>query len=332
MMDSIPVQAAEMKPMSLSELLDRTFTLYRNRFLLFCGIMVIPEIAIMTCSLIVILGFPIRVMPMVANPQDPFAAFRMLQSRILPSFILIVAQLFFQAIALGAVTMTVSEIYLGRVVSIRGAYAKIQNRIPGLIGLIILIFLIAIVFVFGIFVAVALVGGLAMAALAVISPILSAVVIILLAVGGFVLAAWLLMRFAVSIPVFLLEGRGVLDSMTRSGSLTQGHRGRILGAAIVMYIVVFVVQLLFVMPFSILAFISATKGLLPLWIQVGQTVAAALAGTVAGPLFMITIALIYYDMRIRKEAFDLESMMGALKPSTDVSANPGAPPPLQPAS
>ena len=65
-MDEIPVQAVELKPMSLSELLDRTFTLYRNRFFLFCGIMVIPEIAIMTCSLIVIIGFPIGIIPPLA--------------------------------------------------------------------------------------------------------------------------------------------------------------------------------------------------------------------------------------------------------------------------
>lgn len=328
MMDEIPVQAADLKPMSLSELLDRTFTLYRNRFWLFCGIMVIPEIAIMTCSLIVIVGFPIRIMPITPNPQDPLAAFRMMQSRILPSFIAILAQLFFQAIALGAVTVSVSEIYLGHAVSIRGAYGKIQGKIFGLIGLIVLLALIAFVFIFGIFVGVALIGGIASVALSLISPILSVIVIVLLVVAGFVLVAWLLMRYAVSIPVFLLERTGVIDSMTRSGTLTQGHRGRILGATIVMYIISFVVQSLFVMPFTILAFLSAAKGLLPLWIQVGQSVTAALAGTVAGPIFMITLALIYYDMRIRKEAFDLESMMGALKPSADA----GAPPPLQPAS
>jgi hypothetical protein len=327
-MDSVPVQAAEMKPMSLSELLDRTFTLYRNRFWLFCGIMVIPEIAIMTCSLIVIVGFPIRFMPIAPNPQDPFAALRMMQSRILPGIILVCAQLFFQAIALGAVTVSVSEIYLGHAVSIRGAYEKIRGQILGLIGLIVLLALIAFVFIFGILVGVALIGGIATVALATISPILSVIVILIMALGGFVLVAWLLMRYAVSIPVFLLERTGVIDSMTRSGTLTQGNRGRILVATIVMYIIAFVVQSLFVMPFTILAFLSAVKGLLPLWIQIGQSVTAALAGTVAGPLFMITIALIYYDMRIRKEAFDLESMMGALKPSADV----GAPPPMQPAS
>jgi Membrane domain of glycerophosphoryl diester phosphodiesterase len=331
-MDEVPVQAAELKPMSLSELLDRTFTLYRNRFWLFCGIMVIPEIAIMICSLIVVVGFPIHVLPIAQSSQDPFAIFRTMQSRIVPSFLLIIAQLFFQALALGAVTVAVSELYLGRAVTIRGAYRMIRGKIFGLIGLIILLFLIAFVFLVGIFVAVGLVGGLASVALTAISPILSVIVILLMAAGGFVLAAWLLMRFAVSIPVFLLEQQGAVESMARSGVLTRGNRGRILGAVLVMYIVSFVVQSLFVMPFAILAFLYAAKGLLPTWIQAGQSVTAAIAGTVAGPLFMITIALIYYDVRIRKEAFDLESMMNALNVSTTAGGDAGAPPPLQPAS
>ena len=331
-MDEVPVQAAELKPMSLSELLDRTFTLYRNRFWLFCGIMVIPEIAIMICSLIVVVGFPIHVLPIAQSSQDPFAVFRTMQSRFVPTFLALIAQLFFQAFALGAVTVAVSELYLGRAVSIRGAYRMIRGKIAGLIGLIILLFLIAFVFLVGVFVAVGLVGGLASVALTAISPILSVIVILLMAVGGFVLAAWLLMRFAVSIPVFLLEQQGAVESMARSGVLTRGHRGRILGATLVMYIVSFVVQSLFVMPFAILGVLYAAKGLLPVWIQAAQTVTAAIAGTVAGPLFMITIALIYYDVRIRKEAFDLESMMSALNASANSGGDAGAPPPLQPAS
>jgi hypothetical protein len=331
-MDEMPLQAAELKPMSLSELLDRTFTLYRNRFWLFCGLMVMPQIAIMVCSLIVVVGFPMHIVPIAASSQDPFAALRSMQARIVPGFLLIFAQLFFQAFALGAVTMAVSEVYLGRVASIRASYQMIRGKIFGLIGLIILLFLIAIVFFFGVFIAVALVGGLISVAFSAISPILGVIVILLIVLAGFVLAAWLMMRYAVSIPVFLLENEGVVDSMTRSSSLTHGHRWRILGASVVMYIVVFVIQALFVMPFTILTFISVAKGVLPLWIQIGQSVTGALAGIVAGPLFMIVIALIYYDVRIRKEGFDLESMMNALKSSTDVGGNPAAPPPLQPAS
>jgi|ERR1039458_10397248 hypothetical protein len=331
-MVDVPVQAAELKPMSLSELLDRTFTLYRNRFWLFCGLMVVPEIAIMACTLIVVVGFPVRVLPIAANPQNPFAVFQSLQARIAPALLLIVAQLFFKALALGAVTIMVSEIYLGRAVSISAAYRMVRSRVFGLIGLIILLFLVAIVFVFAIFLAVGLVGALATVALNAISPVLSIVVVVLMFLGGIVLALWLLMRFAVSIPVFVLEHQGVVDSMTRSGTLTRGHRGRILGATIVMSIVVYVVQLLFGLPFVFMTFTYLAKGVLPLWLQIGQSVAGAVAAILAGPLLMITIALIYYDVRIRKEAFDLETMMRALETSAAAGRNSGAPPPLQPAS
>ena len=228
--------------------------------------------------------------------------------------------------------MAVSELYLGRVASIRASYRMMRGKIFGLIGLILLLFLIAIVFFTGVFIAALLAGALISFALSAISPILGGIVIVLITLGGFVLAAWLMMRFAVSIPVYLLEGGGAVDAMTRSGTLTRGHRWRILGATVVMYIVVFVIQALFVMPFSILTFISVTKGVLPLWLQIGQSVAAAIAGTIAGSLFMITIALIYYDVRIRKEGFDLESMMNALNASADAGGNAGAPPPMQPVS
>jgi hypothetical protein len=68
--------------------------------------------------------------------------------------------------------------------------------------------------------------------------------------------------------------------------------------------------------------IDAVKGLLPLWLRIGTSVAGAVASTLAGPLLMITLALIYYDVRIRKEAFDLEAMMAALGPSTPPAAGP----------
>src|SRR5579864_5418668 len=106
-MDAMPVPAAELKPMSLSELLDRTFTLYRNRFWVFCGLMIIPEIAILACSLVLVIGFPIHAASLVPNPQDPFAVFRQMQSRIAPGMLLLLVEIFFGALALGAVTVTV---------------------------------------------------------------------------------------------------------------------------------------------------------------------------------------------------------------------------------
>jgi MFS family permease len=331
-MENVPVQAAELKPMSLSELLDRTFTVYRNRFWLFCGLMVMPEIAILICALIVIVAFPISNIGRVApDPQNPFAALAQLAPRFAASFVAGIIQALFGALALGAVTVAVSEAYLGRMVTIRSAYAIVRKRIFGLFGLILMLILVGIVFLTGGSLAGGIVGGIAMAGFSLVSPVVGVIVMFLLIFVGVVLSSWLMMRFAVSIPAFMLEQRGVVDSMSRSGTLTKGHRSRIFGTVIVMYIVVIVFQVALSLPFLILQTTYQVKGLFPLWIQIGQATTRALAATIASPLIMISIALIYYDVRIRKEAFDLETMMKALEPGTGASGNSGAPP-LQPAS
>lgn len=332
-MDSAPVQAAELKPMTLSELLDRTFSLYRNRFWLFCGLMVGPEIARLACFLVVIVAFPLRDLTVVApNPQDPFAALAALGPRLAATFAATFVALLFGALALGAVTVAVSELYLGRAATIRGSYEVVRGRIFGLFGLILMLMLVGIAFLTAGSFAGGFAGAIGMIATSLISPVIGVVFLFLFIFGGVIGAFWLLMRFAVSIPAFMLERRGVVESMSRSGTLTHGHRNRIFATVIVMYVVLLVFQVALALPFWIMQSTYRVKGLFPLWIQIGQAVSAAAASIIAAPLLMIAIALIYYDVRIRKEAFDLESMMGAMNSSTDAGGNAGAPPPLQPAS
>lgn len=321
----------ELKPMSLSELLDRTFTLYRNHFWLFCGLMALPEVVITICSLVSVILFPVRmVAPTAANAANPFGALSAMKSSLGATFVLLIVSAICGSYAFGAVTLAVSEIYMGRSASIRKSFRLVRNRLAGLLGLILMLVFIGFIFVFaglmmGAFLGVLLSSGLmlvAPAALKVLASVLVALLVFACLIGGAILALWLLMRFAVSIPVFLLERVGVLDSLGRSGALTRGHRWRILGAVIIMYVVVYVVQLLFSGPFVVMTMIDAVKGLLPLWLRIGTSVAGAVASTLAGPLLMITLALIYYDVRIRKEAFDLEAMMAALGPSTPPAAGP----------
>ncbi len=50
-----------------------------------------------------------------------------------------------------------------------------------------------------------------------------------------------------------------------------------------------------------------------------------LSGVLVGPLVTIALALVYYDERVRKEAFDLQLMMQAL----DRNAPPAPPAPAQ---
>jgi hypothetical protein len=47
-------------------------------------------------------------------------------------------------------------------------------------------------------------------------------------------------------------------------------------------------------------------------IAIWQYLGGFFAGTIAGPIATIALALLYYDERVRKEAFDLQLMMEAV--------------------
>jgi len=53
-----------------------------------------------------------------------------------------------------------------------------------------------------------------------------------------------------------------------------------------------------------------------------MSTSSAIGGVIAGPLLMIILVLFYYDLRIRKEAFDLHQMMASLpEPNSAVPAS-----------
>ena len=59
-----------------------------------------------------------------------------------------------------------------------------------------------------------------------------------------------------------------------------------------------------------------------------QHIGGFIAGVVAGPIATTAIALIYYDQRVRKEAFDLQHMMELMGQQAQAQAVTAAPPAL----
>jgi hypothetical protein len=57
-----------------------------------------------------------------------------------------------------------------------------------------------------------------------------------------------------------------------------------------------------------------------------QAIAGFAAGTIAGPIVTIALSLLYYDERVRKEAFDLQILMEAVGEQTQMQAVSAAPP------
>ena len=126
---------------------------------------------------------------------------------------------------------------------------------------------------------------------------------ILLVIPAFIFFAW---AFAMPM-VIVLEGRGVSAAFTRSRELARGNILRILLTLGAAYVLVLVVSLAF----------GAVAGALILATGVGhaRVLVAVLTGLgyiVASPIYSGIGTMLYYDLRMRKEGFDLEMMAGEL--------------------
>jgi hypothetical protein len=76
-------------------------------------------------------------------------------------------------------------------------------------------------------------------------------------------------------------------------------------------------------PFYLTIALMGIKGQLPAWLALAMSVSGVLGGALTGPLLMIVLVLCYYDLRIRKEGFDLQFMMTSLpEPKPADSASP----------
>ena len=176
-----------------------------------------------------------------------------------------------------ATIVAVSQVHLDRPTSVMDSYARVKGRILAVIGIMM-----------GVGIAVGI-GFL------------------LLIIPGVILA----LMWSLTVPVAVLENKGMSESVSRSAELAKGDWGRIF----VVYLLILVLSIAVsaVIQWPILLLIATAKGTMVTALgQVAGAVATFIAQCLIGPLMTIALSLIYYDERVRKEAFDLQLMMAAL--------------------
>ena len=114
---------------------------------------------------------------------------------------------------------------------------------------------------------------------------------------------WLSIAWTVSFPALLSEGIGPVAALGRSFRLVQGRWWPTFGAVLVMNLIVGVISAI------ITGIITAT--LVGSWTSeataaVFTTVANTLSALVTLPLSAAVLTVIYFDLRVRKEGFDLQ--------------------------
>jgi hypothetical protein len=308
-----------LRPMSTGQVLDHTFALYRNHFLLFVGIATVGPAANVIFQLLVVganVGSPFGVGQRAATG----AGVARLGLSMLFGYLILLAGM---AISHAATVKAVAAVHLGRESSVIGAYKALRGRILSLFGILLLILIsmagamavIGLVVLAPLFIGIAALGRSASGpAGAVVAGIVSFVAIILV----FVVLIWIYVRYALAIQACVVESLGPINSLKRSAFLSKGSRWRV----VAIYLVFLVLSMILALGLGAVA--GGTGTLLHNRIAAAVVVylAGFIAGSITGPLATIGLSLLYYDERVRKEAFDLQLMMSSLDAPGSPSVTP----------
>ncbi|MFB3915380.1 MAG: glycerophosphoryl diester phosphodiesterase membrane domain-containing protein [Terriglobales bacterium] len=263
-----------LQPMTTGELLDRTFFLYRKHFLLFLGIAAIPNLFAFAFGI----GRVLMLNDVGANAPGrvAFSVFWSAMGAVVYLLAITAAQ--------AGTIVAVSNVHLDRPASISNSFGTVGTRVFRLMFIMI-----------GLLIAV----GIAF--------------MLLIVPGVIASLAWSLV-----IPVAVLEGKGLRDAAARSAALTKGDRARIFVIYFLFSLLVYLFIVVLAVP-AIAALSIFSRGnpamvakAAPAFLVVNETV-SYLAQCLATPLLSIALALVYYDERVRKEAFDLQMLMSSVQ-------------------
>lgn len=267
------MDAAQLRPLSVGEMLDVAIKIYRERFapMAKAVVVVVAPVAVITALVQLSLA-----------PDDPDEVFGPVDATGRPTSVdageiwsfaagfLVVALLSYVAaqLATAASFKLVAGAYLDEAPDWRASLSGALQRLGSLVWLTMVFgFLLGLGFV------------------ACIVP------------GVYLYVAW-----SVAVPVLLLEDLRGRKALKRSRELVKGRWWPILGAIVVSGILAGVIQAVFA---AVLVAVVGTDG---------NDVAGATAGALANiagsmvttPFSAAVIMVVYFDLRVRKEGFDLE--------------------------
>lgn len=295
-----------LRPMSTGELMDRTLVLYKKNFKLFVGIASLGPTTYLLFQLMTIGSASLR--GGNSNRLNVLSA-ASVGLGVMAGFVIMLGGM---AISHAATVKAVAAVHLGRPIRILESYRSLKGRVWRVIGVFVCIGLLAGVVVLGALLLVVVVTLIVRTLLTVDLGRGGQILAVIVGFGTFLIvgisAIVVWTRYALAIACCVVEDLGVVKSIRRSASLSKGSRFRI-------FLIYIVFVILAVILGAVLGGIAGAAGTLFSSVAMRLILvylASFIASLLTGPLATIGIALVYYDERVRKEAFDLHLMMSSL--------------------
>lgn len=293
-------EGATLRPLGIGDIVDRVFALYRSRPLMYLAIAAIPYLVLVL--VLIGLGAALGIGFIVSGGLQALGAgdvetgfTRMapyLPGIVLYAVLVGIAALLISLVQSGALVAATAARYMGKDTSVGSALRIGLRASPRLFAMGV----VAVIAFCALWIALTIGMAIAREWWAILIGVLGGIV-----VSFFLVASWM-----VSPAVAVLEGIGPIASLTRAWRLSAGGRWRILGLIVLLVILQVVLS-------SLLSFILVAALVADRTVQLVVQEAVNLIATIAwAPVYWGTFAVLYYDLRVRKEALDLQLAAEAL--------------------
>jgi len=304
----------ELRPLSLGEILDRTFSLYRQRFWLYTGLSTITAGCASLFALASLLlgrskGLAAIFNPVAAAPPPQIRPEQIARYGItfaVVIFVVMILYLVAYGVTQAATVAALSAVYVGEETSIGIALKRVRGHWFRYILIMmwqswsgLWPFFVLIIPAIGFFAVPSLrgLGGL----------------FIFLAFGALIYAPFAIIRNSLGVVSSAVEDLSVPKAMRRSKFLVSGHKARVLGIMLLVTVLGWVAG---VLQQIVGTFAALTTGPTKIGIEAVVLLVTFATTAMVTPVGPIAMTLFYIDERVRKEGFDLEVLMAR-----------GAPPP-----
>lgn len=280
-----------LRPLEIGDVLDETFRVYKRQFvplITTMGVVVVPT-TVLSLPFALLAGVDERTLARFFQDGANLAA---LIGGVAVIFLVSIVAGLAQLVASGAAVRIAADGILGRPTSVREAYREAFGRF----------------------------GSLLLVSTCVGIPI----ALLIITCIGIPVAVYLGLGWSLVFQAIILEGHGAFDAMRRSSELVDRHRWRLL---VCLVLIGLIVWLLISIPTGLFSFaagivIAASGSTTVLLVtQIGNALFQAAGQTLFGAIGLVTTTLIYYDLRVRKEAFDLQQRL----PGVEIAQATGYP-------
>lgn len=273
----------DIHPMSIREIFEESFYLYKENFIKFIEIVLLVKAPYLILTFIIskIIGFFYSEVS-----SEGLASLSQSSENIVIRISELIFIAFLSPIMIAVMAIYISNLFLDNDIKIKDAYSRITSRLFPLFGT---------VFLTGTIISSGFILGFIFLGL---NPQLTAFIFLIAPILAFVLWVW----YSLVPQVVIIEGEGGIGAMKRSKYLISGFFKK----AFILVVITFLASSLvsWLAEFAVNKILMYLKYDSPLF---GNNLSNIIS-IIIEPFRMAIVTLLYFDLRARKEGFDIEML------------------------